>query len=130
MAAEAVPKTDWIHQVRRVLDVIDNQVRSLRSRQVVASFGLPSGDLDHRKGAFWSIRSDAAEFGLSDALPCPYEQTLRLAQVPTRLARLPAVTQERLINWGYAACDTALRRYVEPGLPRPADFPYPSAHVG
>jgi NTE family protein len=37
--------------------------------------------------------------------------------------------QERLINWGYAVCDAALRKHVDPSLPRPADFPYPTQGV-
>jgi NTE family protein len=32
--------------------------------------------------------------------------------------------QERLINWGYAICDAALRRYVDPQLPDPKGLPY------
>lgn len=130
MAEEPVPTTDWIRQTRRVLDVIDNQVRSLRSRQVMASYRLPASDRDHREGAYWGIRSDIADFGLPDALPCPHDRTLELAGEPTRLARLSAITQERLINWGYAACDAALRRHFDPSVPRPPDFPYPSARVG
>ena len=33
--------------------------------------------------------------------------------------------QERLINWGYAVCDAAVRKYVDPSQPAPAAFPYP-----
>jgi NTE family protein len=38
--------------------------------------------------------------------------------------------QERLINWGYAVCDAALRRHVIKDLAPPTDFPYPDAGVG
>jgi NTE family protein len=38
--------------------------------------------------------------------------------------------QERLINWGYAICDAAMRRWVDTSLPAPGGFPYPSAGVG
>ncbi len=37
--------------------------------------------------------------------------------------------QDKLINWGYAVCDAALRKHVDPALRRPADFPYPAAKV-
>jgi NTE family protein len=47
----------------------------------------------------------------------------------TRLKRLDDTRQERLINWGYAVCDAALRKHVDPSLPRPADFPYPTQGV-
>jgi NTE family protein len=48
----------------------------------------------------------------------------------TRLARLDNEVQERLINWGYAACDAGLRAYVDQSLPVPGGFPYPAAGVG
>jgi NTE family protein len=57
-------------------------------------------------------------------------QTLVLAETPTRLKRLDAVLQERLINWGYAVCDAAMRKHVEVGAAPPAAFPYPAAKVG
>jgi NTE family protein len=44
--------------------------------------------------------------------------------VATRLADMPDETQERLINWGYAMCDIALRRWVDPNLPAATKFPY------
>jgi NTE family protein len=40
------------------------------------------------------------------------------------------VTQERLINWGYAICDAAMRKHVEPTAAAPVEFPYPPAGVG
>ena len=49
--------------------------------------------------------------------------------MPTRLKRLEADEQERLINWGYAVCDAALRKHVRPDLPAPPDFPYPARGV-
>jgi NTE family protein len=33
--------------------------------------------------------------------------------------------QEQLINWGYAICDAAMRRHVDPALQAPTQFPYP-----
>ena len=33
--------------------------------------------------------------------------------------------QERLINWGYAVCDVALRKWVDPDAPAPGAFPFP-----
>jgi NTE family protein len=34
-----------------------------------------------------------------------------------------------LINWGYAVCDAALRRHVDPGAAQTDGFPYPAAKV-
>ncbi|WP_244429313.1 patatin-like phospholipase family protein [Bradyrhizobium yuanmingense] len=121
--AEEEPETDWPRHSYRILNLIDNQVRSLRKRQVIDSF--KSGT---RKGAYWGIRTDIANYGLADALPCPFERTLQLAEVPTRLKRLDATTQERLINWGYAVCDAALRKHLAAVGPPPT-FPYPESGV-
>ena len=52
-----------------------------------------------------------------------------IAAIPTRLADTDDLTQQRLINWGYAICDTAVRRYVVPQLDPAAQFPYPEAAV-
>jgi NTE family protein len=97
-----------------------HQVRSLRKRQVVGSY--VAGE---RLGTYWGIRSHVADYGLPDALPCPPDQTLALANVPTRLKGLDTATQKRLINWGYAICDTAMRRWVDTAIPKPGGFPYP-----
>jgi NTE family protein len=124
MQAEEEPKEDWARHSARVLDLIDNQVRSLRKRQLIQSYVSQV-----RRGAYWGIRTDIADYQLSDPLPCPYRQTLELAAIPTRLKRMDGRLQERLINWGYAVCDAALRKHVDPQLSKPADFPYPAAGV-
>jgi NTE family protein len=125
MQPEEQPHDDWPRQMYRVLDVIDNQVRSLRARQVVGSFQLPATNPLHRAGALWTIRTDIKEYGLSNALPCDFAKTTALARVPTRLAALPATTQEQLINWGFAITDAALRARYDPTLPAAGAFPYP-----
>ena len=92
---------------------------ALRKRQVIA--GFLRGD---RMGAFWSVRSKISDYGLADALPCPDARSAELGRLATRLAAMPDDTQERLINWGYAICDAAMRRWVDHTLPPPAGFPY------
>ena len=118
-------KGDWIHQTIRFVGVIDSQVRALRKRQAIG--GFVRGD---REGTYWGIRSHIADYRLEDALPCPPDQTLELARTPTRLKSMDRVVQERLINWGYAVCDAAMRRHVDPALPQPAGFPYTASGVG
>jgi NTE family protein len=120
MAAEEEPHTDWARHAIRINEVIDNQVRSLRSRQVIGSFIRRE-----RKGTYWSVRSNIADYALAGALPCPFDRTTELAQVKTRLKKMDAALQERLINWGYAVCDAAMRAHVVPAGPKPAAFPYP-----
>jgi NTE family protein len=121
---EQAPRTDWIRGSMRVADLLDSQVRSLRKRQLIGSFLAPAGDFNHRKGAYWSIRGDIADYPAKSPLPCPVAATARLAAVPTRLAKLDADLQEKLINWGYAMSDLALRSYFDPALPAATTFPY------
>ena len=119
---------DWGSQSVRVMHVIDSQVRSLRKRATIAGFKAPAGSDEHRDGAYWGIRSDISRYKLASSLPCPATATLKLANLPTRLAALDEVTQQQLINWGYAVCDTATRRWVDPTLAS-GGFPYPEAGV-
>jgi NTE family protein len=116
---------DWIRQALRVLGVIDSQVRALRKRQAIGGF-----ERRDRDGTYWGIRTDIGDYGLPDTLPCQADKTLALGRTATRLKAMDSLLQERLINWGYAVCDAALRRHVDPSIPAPADFPYPAAGVG
>jgi NTE family protein len=125
MAAEPDPKGDWVRHALRVNEIIDNQVRSLRVRQAIAAY-----EAKERAGTYWGIRVDLADYELPDSLPCPIEKTIILAELRTRLKRLDAVVQEQLINWGYAACDAAIRRWVDAGLAKPTGFPYPTSGIG
>lgn len=117
---------DWARQAIRVNAVIDNQVRDLRKKQVVA--GFIRGD---RKGTYWGIRSRASDYGPPPgSLHCSPERTAALAAVETRLCSMEAALQESLVNWGFAVADVAMRRWVDPSAPPPADFPYPRAGIG
>lgn len=119
VADEGSPDTDWVRHAARVASLVDNQVRSLRKRQLIDAFAR--GDRD---GAYWGIRTHIADYGLTDALDCPTSAVEELAGVKTRLKAMDDRLQERLINWGYAVCDAAIRRHVNPQLPKPAGFPY------
>lgn len=124
LQSEEEPKSDWARHSHRVLELIDNQVRSLRKRQLIDSY--KSGA---RKGAYWGIRTNIADYQLADPLDCPHDRTMALAETPTRLKRLDDGVQERLINWGFAVCDAALRKHVEPPVAKPLNFPYPAMGV-
>jgi len=96
MQAEEEPKRDWARHAYRVLDLVDSQVRSLRKRQVVAAF---EAGTDGRRGAYWGIGTPQERYAnRSPGLLCSAEATAELASVPTRLKRMDARTQERLIN--------------------------------
>jgi NTE family protein len=118
------PLAFWPVQVFRVLSVIDNQVRDLRKSQAVQSF------IDERRtGTYWGIRSHVRDFHLAHPIVDPSDETVReLAEIPTRLARVDDYRQERLINWGYAICDTAMRAHVSPDLAE-GRLPYPETGV-
>ena len=83
-----------------------------------------------RSGAYSSIRTDINDYKLADALPCPHQKTLALAETPTRLKAMEDPLQERLSNWGYAVCTAAIRAHVDKGITAPNDFPYPKQGVG
>lgn len=125
-AADPDPKRDWIRHSIRVLLLIDNQVRNLRRRQLVESYKAKI-----RQGAYWSICHDlSTDFGTPNSLDCPFELTDVLAKTPTRLQKLDSSTQDRIINWGYAVCDAALRKYYDSGLKPPTGFPFPEVGIG
>lgn len=119
-AAEPDPDTDWFNHTRRVFDLIDNQVRSLRKRQVITSY--QNGD---RTGTYWGIWTDITNYHVNQSLPCPTSATSELAGTPTRLKAMNEKLQNRLMNWGYAVCDAAMRKHVTPNWPAPETFPYP-----
>ena len=123
MPPEPEPKEDWAQHSYRVLNLIDNQVRNLRKRQLVEAFKRQD-----RKGAYWGIRTDIADYGLGETLPCPHDRTMKLAGIATRLRRMSDGEQDRLINWGYGVTDAALRRHVAESLPM-GRFPYPGSAV-
>ena len=123
-ADEPDPDRDWARHSYRILSLIDNQVRSLRKRQVIDSY-----ERHDREGTYWGIRTNIADYGLPDAMNCPFDETMKLANVATRLKALDATVQERIINWGYAVCDAALRKHVDQTLPPPVTFPYPASGV-
>jgi NTE family protein len=119
--AEPTPHHDWARHAYRVLDLIDSQVRALRTRQLIALY--KAGE---RKGCYWGIRQP---YPAGAGLVCPPAKTTELAATPTRLKAMDASIQERLINWGYAICDASLRTYFDTSLPKPTQFPYPATAV-
>jgi NTE family protein len=119
---EENPHHDWARHAYRVLDLIDSQVRALRTRQVISLFQQQA-----RKGSYWGIRQDVRTYFADNALACPFEKTTELAATPTRLAKLDEPLQEQLINWGYAICDASMRRFFSLTSPAPVSFPYPDS---
>jgi NTE family protein len=116
---DASPPTDWVRETLRMTNVIDHQVRSLRKRLLIAAYRRKD-----RQGAYWGIRQSLPEPGPPGQMTCPIAKTIELAQVPTRLAGMDQTTFNRLVNWGYAVTDSAIRTWYDPKLPEPSGFPY------
>jgi NTE family protein len=113
---EPDPHHDWARHALRVLDIIDNQVRSLRTRYLIDAY--ERGD---HNGAFWSIRSNYCSYPASQSnAPDPLGRAGRdptaLAAIHTRLEAMDDATQQKLINWGYAICDAALMSHWDQDL--------------
>lgn len=126
MPDEKRPHHFWPLQLLRVLGVMDNQVRSLRKSHLIDSYGQSAQPLE---GAYWGIRTPIESYGIA-TLPAPPERTLELATTPTRLARMPIELRCRLVNWGYAVCDAAMRAYVLPQPPPPPPTHFPCGKHG
>jgi len=127
VALEPDPKPSawWIPQSRRAIDIIYGQVGSLRERQLIASFKAREGERGWRRGTYWGVGSDVRHYRLKSALHAPFDRTKELARLPTQLRPFGTELDERLINWGYAICDTAVRKHFQqPNRPK-AKFPYP-----
>lgn len=132
IAPEEKPHHDWVRHSMRILDTIDNQVRSLRKRHLIEAY--KRGD---HTGAFWGIRTTFSDYQLtSDPLKCKDRDPSALAAVPTRLERMPRKLQNQLMNWGYAICDAALRKHIGAELQTrlgiqiadPTGFPFPDEY--
>jgi NTE family protein len=118
LEVEARPATDPVGQLGRVRDILTEQTRALRERQLVADFqsqGL--------QGAYWGISTKIAKYGLPDALTTDNLLTAQLNQIRTRLNKFSPEEQGHLINWGYALADAALRSYGKPVLSAPPPAP-------
>jgi NTE family protein len=112
IAPEKEPHSDWARHSVRILDTVDNQVRSLRKRHLIESY--ERGD---RTGTYWGIRTNWKDYKLAtDPLGCLHRNPAPLAEIPTRLQKMPSEQHDKLVNWGYAVCDAALRAHINPNL--------------
>lgn len=113
------PHEDNVLQLGRVRDILIDQTRALRKRWLVAEFAA-----GRRRGAYWGIGTRIADFG-ADAMTGDTPTSAALEQVPTRLKAMDPEGQGRLINWGYALCDVALRTRAGIALAPASAWPVP-----
>lgn len=85
---------------------------------------LACEDRPRRKGSHWGIKTDIREYGLRDSLKVLPKYIDPLAGLRTRLNEFSEEEQCRLINWGYAVCDAAMRRFMVPQAAVPPGWPY------
>ena len=114
--------SDWVTMSLRIATITENRTAALHKRQLMLA--LQTG---LRQGAYWGIRSDIRNYELDDALICPLPETRQLADIPSRYAALSQATINRLVNWGYAICDAAMRKHVDPKIAHPAKVPFQQA---
>jgi NTE family protein len=120
-------KTDWVHQPLRALDVALDQALGLRKRILIDEF-----QRNARAGAYWGIATHISDYKLADGLVCNDAIVELIAAIRTRLNPFSDTEQCQLINWGYALCDAAVRKYapqVVTGLGAPA-WPCPQHPLG
>lgn len=120
MQPDPDPHTDAAFHSLRVNSLIDNQVRSLRKREVVSAFQAKVRD-----GAYWGMWTDPDEYKAPTQLVLPKEKAHELAEVSTRLAKMDGALQERLINFGYGMAERAVRTYWRADALAATAFPYP-----
>ena len=112
-------------RTKRTLDIMGAQVRALRVRRVIAEL-----DSKKVKGAYWGIATHIdgyklAKYGKHPPMVHDNSTTGELSKVRTRLNRFHPEEQGRLINWGYALADAALRRYLTDDVVEPGRWPEP-----
>ena len=113
----------WHRQASRALDIATAQARGLRRRWLVDQFVR-----EVRKGAYWGITTNVADYSVHEARISPALQE-KLATLRTRLNCFTDSEQEQLINLGYALCDAACRSRLSPAE-HPFALPYPSQPLG
>ena len=121
-APDMNPRDDWARHSYRIIEILQQQISSLRLRQLIQTFKN-----NDRAGAYWGLRTPVGDYGLDSGINVPLTAHQRLASTETRLAAINDRTQEQLINLAYALCDTAIRRYFRAELAPPESLPYPSA---
>ncbi len=118
---DVTPSGAWLALTKRALDITCEQTRALRRRSLVADLKSHV-----RNGTYWGIATKIDDYKLASAMTTDSATTGELARMRTRLNAFDETEQCRLINWGYALADAALRTYVaeSQGASR-GSWPYP-----
>jgi NTE family protein len=111
LAVQERPAANWVGQLMRVRQIAMSQVRLQR--------------LAHLPGTASRVSLTAPP--PPDGIYAGFNSgvTAKLTELPTRFVRMGRQTRKDLINWGYVACDVAMRG-AAPAPIRPAQVPYPA----
>ena len=109
----------------RAVSIITEQTRALRKRWLIAD--MKSSQV---RGTYWGITTHIRDYQLETAGCAPPlldddPMTRSLSLIRTRLNHFSNEEQERLIDWGYALTDAAMRRHVVDKATKPGTLPYP-----
>ncbi|HET9399223.1 MAG TPA: patatin-like phospholipase family protein, partial [Sphingomicrobium sp.] len=114
----------------RVTTMMQDQVGTLRMRQMIAGYNAPDNSPLKRDGFLASIGTPMATGRPTGALPFAANGARELAATKTGLRSLDERYIHRLINWGYILTDDRLRSQPEfSNIPAPAALPFPGAPV-
>jgi NTE family protein len=114
----SAPKTNWLSQAMRVMDIALQQGINMRRRTLR---GL------HQSGArsvvYWGIGEGVDMYHGGNPLGFTKLETAGAAATPTRLTRYPGLVQNRILRAGYSQADAAFRASnLTYWLSRDADF--------
>ena len=118
-------KYSQLKKMIRVLDITVNQTRAIRKRQIIDEYKR-----GYIKGTYWGIATQINDYELPDALVKDNKITASLQHIRTRLDPFTKKEQGQLINWGYALCEAAMRKHVQPDLLKPKELPFPDISIG
>jgi NTE family protein len=96
----------------RLIDIINSEAIRVRRRWM-----MENCEQNLMQGAYWGINTRIQDYELEESGCLPpllrdSPETADIAKVRTRLNCFKPAEQEKLINWGYALTDAAMRRYI------------------
>ncbi len=114
-------KRNIVSQFYRMTDVMIDQQRSLRKRQLIQNYNNKVYG-----GAYWGITTKISAYDEAEhKLAVDNKTTKDISKIGTRLTAFSKKEQALLINWGYALCDAAMRNYVDKNLKISQTLPLP-----
>lgn len=114
-----------VSRTMRTLNILSDQTRALRKRKLISDYVAGRTD-----GGYWGIGTKIGKYklkeqGLRAPLTADNDTTDSMACVRTRLNKFNDKEQGRLMNWGYALADAAMRRHVLDPEPLAGSWPAP-----